>query len=178
MLRRIVFRLLSIGRLLLVALFALSYFRGGALWAPRSQPDSRLRVLSPNTERLTPNAEMTAEILSIGTELLLGQIVDTNAAYLARALAALGIDVYRKETVGDNPARIEETLRLAAERADLILTSGGLGPTQDDLTKECIASVFGEELVLDPPSLAALEKFFSMRLAPMPERNRKQALIY
>src|SRR5439155_1289610 len=81
-------------------------------------------------------------------------------------------------TVGDYPARIEETLRLAMERADLILTSGGLGPTQDDLTKECIASVFGEELVLDPPSLAALEKFFSMRRAPMPERNRKQALIY
>lgn len=121
---------------------------------------------------------MIAEILSIGTELLLGQIVDTNAAYLARTLAALGIDVYRKETVGDNPARVEETLRLAAERADLILTSGGLGPTQDDLTKECIARVFGEELVMDRPLLEALERFFRMRRAPMPERNRKQALIY
>lgn len=121
---------------------------------------------------------MVAEILSIGTELLLGQIVDTNAAYLARVLSALGIDLYRKGTVGDNPARVEEALRLAASRADLIITSGGIGPTQDDLTKESIARVFGEELVLDPASLSAIEGFFSRRGVPMPERNRKQALIY
>src|SRR5438477_2746649 len=111
---------------------------------------------------------MTAEILSIGTELLLGQIVDTNAAYLARVLSALGIDVYRKEVVGDNAGRVTETLRLAVERADLIITSGGLGPTQDDLSKECIAEVFDEELVTDAPSLEALEKFFSMRGVAMP----------
>jgi nicotinamide-nucleotide amidase len=121
---------------------------------------------------------MVAEILSVGTELLLGQIVDTNAAYLARILSALGIDLYHKTTVGDNAGRVEEALRLAVSRADLILTSGGLGPTQDDLTKESIAAVFDEELVMDEPSLVTLEGFFARRGVPMPERNRKQALIY
>lgn len=121
---------------------------------------------------------MVAEILSIGTELLLGQIVDTNAAYLSRVLSALGIVVYHKSTVGDNAPRIEEALRLAASRADLILTSGGIGPTQDDLTKECIAAVFDEPLVMDDAALAQLEVFFSRRRVPMPESNRKQALIY
>lgn len=121
---------------------------------------------------------MTAEILSIGTELLLGQIVDTNAAYLARVLTTLGVSLYRKTTVGDNAGRVEEAIRQAAGRADLILTSGGLGPTEDDLTKESIARVFGEELVMDPPSLQHLEAFFQKRGVVMPERNRKQALIY
>src|SRR5262245_42965830 len=121
---------------------------------------------------------MTAEILSIGTELLLGQIVDTNAAYLARVLTTLGISLYRKTTVGDNPGRVEEAIRQATSRADLILTSGGLGPTEDDLTKESIAHVFGEELVMDPPSLEHLVAFFRQRGVSMPERNRKQALIY
>lgn len=121
---------------------------------------------------------MTAEIVSVGTELLLGQIVDTNAAAIARTLAELGIDLYYHSTVGDNFARVVETIRRARERADLILTTGGLGPTEDDLTKEAIAEVFGEELVLDEESLRHVEGFFARRGIPMPERNRKQALIY
>lgn len=121
---------------------------------------------------------MVAEILSIGTELLLGQIVDTNAAYLGRTLAGLGIDLFYKSTVGDNEARVIETIRRARDRADLIITSGGIGPTEDDLTKESIARVFHEELVLDPPSLEHLEAFFARRGYPMPERNAKQAMIY
>jgi nicotinamide-nucleotide amidase len=121
---------------------------------------------------------MVAEILSIGTELLLGQIVDTNAAYLGRTLAGLGIDLYYKSTVGDNEARVIETIRRARDRADLIITSGGIGPTEDDLTKESIAQVFDEELVLDQPSLEHLHAFFARRGYPMPERNAKQAMIY
>jgi nicotinamide-nucleotide amidase len=122
---------------------------------------------------------MVAEIVSIGTELLLGQINDTNASYLGRTLAGLGVDLYYKTTVGDNEARIVETLERARSRADVILTTGGVGPTEDDLTKECVARVFGEELVMDEPSLEALRAFFARRgVRPMPERNAKQALIY
>src|SRR6185436_7045257 len=122
---------------------------------------------------------MVAEIISVGTELLLGQITDTNAAYLGRTLAGLGIDLYYKSTVGDNEGRVLETLERARGRADLIITSGGLGPTEDDLTKECIAKVFGEELVMHEPSLATIRAFFARRgVAAMPERNSKQALIY
>lgn len=121
---------------------------------------------------------MVAEILSVGTELLLGQIVDTNASYLGRTLAGLGIDLYYKSTVGDNEGRILDTVARARDRANLIITSGGLGPTEDDLTKECIAQVFGEELVMHEPSLAALHAFFTRRGVEMPERNAKQALIY
>ena len=122
---------------------------------------------------------MIAEILSVGTELLLGQIVDSNAAYLGRTLAGLGIDLYYKSTVGDNEGRVIDTLRRARDRADLIITSGGLGPTEDDLTKECIAQVFEEELVLHEPSLEQIRAFFARRgVHNMPERNVKQALIY
>src|SRR5688500_8827377 len=121
---------------------------------------------------------MVGEIISIGTELLLGQITDTNAAYLGRTLAGLGVDLYYKSTVGDNEGRVIETLARARERSDLIITSGGLGPTEDDLTKESIAKVFEEELVMHEPSLRQLREFFSRRGVPMPERNTKQALIY
>ena len=121
---------------------------------------------------------MVGEIISIGTELLLGQITDTNAAYLGRTLAGLGIDLYYKTTVGDNEGRVLETLERARGRADLIITSGGLGPTEDDLTKEAIAKVFGEELVMHEPSLEQIRRFFARRGSVMPERNSKQALIY
>ncbi len=121
---------------------------------------------------------MVAEILSIGTELLLGQITDTNAAYLGRTLAGLGVDLYFKTTVGDNEGRVIETLERARGRADLIITSGGLGPTEDDLTKEAIARVFGEELVMDEAALEHLRGFFKRRGIDMPDRNAKQALIY
>src|SRR5439155_13347193 len=83
---------------------------------------------------------MRAEIISVGTELLLGQIVDTNAAYLAQRLAEIGIDVYFKQTVGDNSPRVEEAVRLAISRADVILITGGLGPTEDDLTVAAVAA--------------------------------------
>ncbi|MBR6603821.1 MAG: competence/damage-inducible protein A, partial [Clostridia bacterium] len=89
----------------------------------------------------------SAEILCVGTELLLGDIVNTNAAYLSRKLAELGISVYHQSVVGDNPERLKKALFEAAGRCDLIITSGGLGPTYDDLTKETIAEFFGKSLV-------------------------------
>src|SRR6185295_15213910 len=114
---------------------------------------------------------MVAEIISVGTELLLGQITDTNAAYLGRTLAGLGVDLYYKSTIGDNEGRVLETLRRARDRSDLIITSGGLGPTEDDLTKEAIAQVFEEELVMDEAALVTLRGFFARRGASMPQRN-------
>ena len=88
---------------------------------------------------------MKAEILAVGTELLLGDILNTNAQFLAQELAALGIEVYYQTVVGDNPGRLEDTIFHAFSRADLIITTGGLGPTADDLTKETIAAAFGKK---------------------------------
>jgi nicotinamide-nucleotide amidase len=118
-----------------------------------------------------------AEILSIGTELLLGQIVDTNAQYLAARLADLGIDCLYISTVGDNPARGRETLERALGRSDLVISTGGLGPTEDDLTRETISAVLGEKPVVDPVLERELREWFAARGAPMPERNRKQAWL-
>ncbi|HEY7347260.1 MAG TPA: competence/damage-inducible protein A [Ktedonobacterales bacterium] len=120
---------------------------------------------------------MRAEILSIGTELLLGHITDTNAPYLAQQLAGLGIDLYFVSTVGDNQQRIVETLRRAWGRADLIITTGGLGPTEDDLTRESIAELLGEEMRVVPALESELRAFFSGRGVAMPERNVKQAAL-
>jgi nicotinamide-nucleotide amidase len=120
---------------------------------------------------------LRAEILSIGTELLLGQIVDTNAQYLASRLADLGIDCLYISTVGDNPARCRETLERALGRSDLIVSTGGLGPTEDDLTRETIAAVLKEEPVVDPALERELREWFAARGAAMPERNRKQAWL-
>jgi nicotinamide-nucleotide amidase len=120
---------------------------------------------------------MRAEILSIGTELLLGRITDTNAPYLAQQLAGLGIDLYFVSTVGDNQQRIVETLRRAWGRADLIITTGGLGPTEDDLTRESIAELLGEEMRVVPALESELRAFFSGRGVAMPERNVKQAAL-
>ena len=119
---------------------------------------------------------MRAEIISVGTELLLGQITDTNAPYLSRALSALGIDVFYRVTVGDNAARLAETLQRALSRADLVITIGGLGPTQDDLTKETIAEVLGERMVADPESERVIRAFFERRGLPIAQSNLKQAL--
>ena len=119
---------------------------------------------------------MRAEMISVGTELLLGQIVDTNAPYLSTVLSALGIDVYYRITVGDNAARLAETLRTALSRADLVITIGGLGPTQDDLTKETIAEVLGEQMVIDPESEKVIRAFFERRGLQIAESNLKQAL--
>lgn len=118
-----------------------------------------------------------AEIISVGTELLLGQIVDTNAAALARELAALGIDVYCKQTVGDNPQRIQDAVRLALSRAEVILITGGLGPTEDDLTVEATAAALGDELVPDPEVAAHIARFFERRGRVPPETVYKQALV-
>src|SRR5206468_6925750 len=89
-----------------------------------------------------------AEIVAIGSELLLGQIVDTNSTWLAQRLTALGINLFYKTVVGDNPGRMKEVLTQALERSDVVITSGGLGPTQDDLTREVVAEVTGRKLVL------------------------------
>src|SRR5579862_3886772 len=118
---------------------------------------------------------MRAEILSIGTELLLGQIVDTNANFLAQQLPALGLDLYYVSQIGDNLQRLAGAFRLALSRSDVIITSGGLGPTEDDLTREAIAEVFGEPLELQPALEQDLREFFARRGRVMPERNVKQA---
>ena len=119
---------------------------------------------------------MRAEIISVGTELLLGEIVDTNAPYLSRVLSALGIDVYYRVTVGDNVDRLADSLRTALSRSDLVVTIGGLGPTQDDLTKETIAEVLGEPMEIDPESETAIKDFFERRNIPIVPSNLKQAL--
>jgi nicotinamide-nucleotide amidase len=120
---------------------------------------------------------LRAELLSIGTELLLGQIVDTNSAYLAGRLASLGIDLLHTSTVGDNLGRATDAVRRAIDRSDLVVCTGGLGPTEDDLTREAIAAALGETPVVDPALDADLEAWFAGRGAPMPERNRKQAWL-
>lgn len=119
----------------------------------------------------------TCEILCVGTELLLGDIVNTNAAYLSRKLAELGISVYHQSVVGDNPERLKMALAEAAERADLIITSGGLGPTYDDLTKETIAEFFGRRLIRNDEILASITSYFAELGRNMTENNKKQADI-
>ncbi len=120
---------------------------------------------------------MRAEILSIGTELLLGHISDTNATYLARQLTTLGIDLFYVSQVGDNLGRLTETLRRARDRSDLVIMTGGLGPTEDDLSREAIAAVLGETPAVDPQLEAELRAFFASRGIEMPERNVKQAWV-
>ncbi|TMD59874.1 MAG: competence/damage-inducible protein A [Chloroflexi bacterium] len=120
---------------------------------------------------------MRAEILSCGTELLLGHITDTNATYLAQSLSALGIDLYFVSEVGDNQGRIVETLKRAWERSDLIIMTGGLGPTEDDLARESISALLGETMQVDPVLENELRNYFSNRRARMPERNVKQATL-
>jgi len=117
-----------------------------------------------------------AEIISVGTELLLGQIVDTNAAYLSQVLSSLGIDIYYRSTVGDNASRLADTLKTALSRSDIVITIGGLGPTEDDLTKETIAATLGDEMEMDPVSEAKIRAFFERRGLPIADSNLKQAL--
>jgi nicotinamide-nucleotide amidase len=120
---------------------------------------------------------MRAEILSCGTELLLGHITDTNATYLAQSLASVGIDLYFVSQVGDNQGRIVETLQRAWERSDLIVMTGGLGPTEDDLARESISALLGETMRVDPRLEDDLRRMFTARHASMPERNIKQASL-
>src|SRR5207244_8624345 len=116
-------------------------------------------------------------ILSCGTELLLCHITDTNATYLAQSLSALGIDLYLVSQVGDNLGRIVETLKRAWERSDLIIMTGGLGPTEDDLARESISALLGETMQVDPRLEAELRAMFAARNSVMPERNIKQATL-
>ena len=120
---------------------------------------------------------MRAEILSVGTELLLGQITDTNATYLARQLAPLGIDLYYVSQNGDNLGRLTETLRRARDRSDLVIMTGGLGPTEDDLTREAIAAVLGEQPQVNEAMVEELRAWFASRGVVMPERNVKQTWV-
>jgi nicotinamide-nucleotide amidase len=117
-----------------------------------------------------------AEIISIGTELLLGQILNTNTQFLSEQLAALGIDCLWHSTVGDNVTRIKEALRAAFNRVDLVITTGGLGPTADDLTTECIAELFKTPLYFDEEVMTFIEHLFKRRGFVMVESNRKQAM--
>ena len=120
---------------------------------------------------------MRAEIISIGTELLLGEITDTNAPFLAAELPALGIDLYWISQVGDNPARLKEVLERAWQRSELILTTGGLGPTEDDITRETIADMFGEKPEVVPALERTLRERFGRLGMEMPLSNLKQATI-
>ncbi|WP_226087388.1 competence/damage-inducible protein A [Mesobacillus sp. S13] len=120
---------------------------------------------------------MNAEIIAVGSELLLGQIVNTNARFLSRQLADLGINVYYHTVVGDNPDRLKDAMEIAQERAELIIFTGGLGPTKDDLTKDTIAGQLGKQLVLDEEAMKSIELYFEKTNRVMTENNRKQALV-
>ncbi len=117
------------------------------------------------------------ELVAVGTELLLGQLTDTNTVYVAQQLAASGIDVLGTHAVGDNRARIAATIRAALERVDGVITTGGLGPTVDDLTKEAVCDALGLETELHEPSLRQMQEFFAAMGREMRENNRKQAEI-
>jgi len=120
---------------------------------------------------------MRAEIISVGTELLLGEITDTNASFLAGQLPPLGIDLYWISQVGDNQARLVEVLQRAWERSDLTLVTGGLGPTEDDLTREAIAEMLGEKLAIESTLQREIEGFFARRDIKMSPSNIKQAAL-
>ncbi|MPZ24031.1 MAG: competence/damage-inducible protein A [Dehalococcoidia bacterium] len=123
------------------------------------------------------SAHMKAEIVSIGTEILLGEIHDTNSQFIASQLPGLGIDLHYVTQTGDNQGRLHEVLSRAWERSDLTLCTGGLGPTQDDVTRESVAAVVGEEPYVDQETLDNLRKYFAARGIRMPEGNNKQAWL-
>lgn len=120
---------------------------------------------------------MKAEIIAIGTEILFGEIVDTNSSYIAQRLPELGIDLHFTSVVGDNMDRINATFRRAWERSDVIITTGGLGPTDDDMTREGICALLDEQPFVDPDLEDHLRSFFASRGYPMPESNIKQAWL-
>lgn len=120
---------------------------------------------------------MNAELISIGSELLLGQIVDTNASWMAQRLAENGVNLFYKTTVGDNFDRMTAILDSALERADVVITGGGIGPTQDDLTREAVAHVTGRTVVVHEPSLAELRERFQKRGFILTKNNERQAMI-
>jgi nicotinamide-nucleotide amidase len=119
----------------------------------------------------------TVEILSVGTELLLGNIVNTDAQMLSQGLSALGLNVYHHTVVGDNPQRVRVAVDIAKQRADIIITTGGLGPTCDDLTKNVLAESFGKKLVFDQESADRIKSYFTRTKRPMTENNLQQAML-
>ena len=120
---------------------------------------------------------MTAEIISVGTELLLGNILNTNAQYLSRELAALGITVQRESTIGDNHSRLADFVNEAKQRCDLLVFTGGLGPTADDLTKETVASCYGDTLAFDAEEWDKIVVYFTRTGRTVTPNNRKQAMV-
>lgn len=120
---------------------------------------------------------MTVELISVGTELLLGNIVNTNAAYLAEKCADLGLSCFYQSVVGDNEERLAAVLKTALERSDIVILSGGLGPTEDDLTKEVSAKVMGRKLAMHEPSRKRIEEYFISRNMELTENNWKQAMM-
>lgn len=121
---------------------------------------------------------MVVELISVGTEILLGNIVNTNATYLAEKCALLGCSLYHQTVVGDNEERMEEAIRQAIERADIVILTGGLGPTKDDLTKEVTAKVFSRKLYMDEHSKARIQDYFEkIKSKKVTENNWKQALV-
>lgn len=120
---------------------------------------------------------MNAELIAVGTEILLGDIVNTDAQVISRGLAELGIGVYYQTVVGDNPERLRAAICQAKKRADIIITTGGLGPTLDDLTKETLAAVFEKKMELDEASLAKIKEFFARLGREMTANNEKQAML-
>lgn len=120
---------------------------------------------------------MNAEIISVGTELLLGEILNTDAQFLSEELSQLGIDVYCQTVVGDNAKRLSDSIKTALERSDIVITSGGLGPTPDDLTKEVLSECMGEKLVMDDESLEHIKNYFKSIGHEMSENNKKQAMM-
>lgn len=120
---------------------------------------------------------MRAEIISIGTEILMGEILDTNAQYVAQRLPAMGIDLFYMHQIGDNRRRLVELITQARGRSDVVLCTGGLGPTEDDITRDAIAESIGEEPYVVPELEAHLRNFFERRGGQMPEQNVKQATI-
>ncbi len=120
---------------------------------------------------------LSVELIAVGTELLLGQLTDTNTVFVAQSLASAGIDVYGTHAIGDNRARIASAMRAALERVDGVITTGGLGPTVDDLTKEAANDALGLDLELHEPSLKQMQEFFAHIGREMRENNRKQAYV-
>ena len=120
---------------------------------------------------------LSCEVVAVGTELLLGQIVDTNSSWIGEQLALAGVDSYYQTKVGDNPDRIKRVLEQALDRSDFVIVCGGLGPTQDDLTRDVIAEVMGAELVTDEGLVERISAIFGGRNRPMPSNNLRQALV-
>ncbi len=120
---------------------------------------------------------MNAEIIAVGSELLLGQITNTNARFISGHLAEIGINVYYHTVVGDNPERLKDSIAIAESRADVIIFSGGLGPTKDDLTKQTIANHLGTTLSMDDAAMTSIAAYFNRVGRPMTENNKKQALV-